>query len=102
MNTPIKTHHALILNRLAEMQRVMNLVLYREELALAEQTILSQETELNRIAAILTTESERTTALLTDLRPLLSVLTSDAAADMHPMLKMAVRGFLKLHPELEP
>ena len=58
--------------------------------------------EAARLGAALTAESERNTALLTDLRPLISVLTSDAANDMHPMLKMAVRGFLKLHPELEP
>jgi hypothetical protein len=43
MNEPIKSSHALLLNRLAEMQRAPYYATARNELALAEQTILDLE-----------------------------------------------------------
>jgi hypothetical protein len=49
MTQPIKSSHALLLNRLAEMQRAMYYASARQELRLAEETILAQE---NRIAEL--------------------------------------------------
>lgn len=47
--TPIKSAHALILNRLAEMQRGTYYAVARDELKMAEETIVSLERELTTI-----------------------------------------------------
>lgn len=57
--------------------------------------------EVARLAVALGMESERVTSLLTDIQALMAILTSDAAEGMHPLLKAAVRGFLKLHPDIK-
>jgi hypothetical protein len=47
----IKSNYALILNRLAQMQRAPYYATGREELALAEQTIVELETKCNSLQA---------------------------------------------------
>lgn len=47
--TPIKSAHALILNRLSEMQRAPYYATARDELALAETTIVHLEQENARL-----------------------------------------------------
>lgn len=49
MTEPIKSAHALILNRLAEMQRAPYYTTARDALALAEKTILQLETEVSEL-----------------------------------------------------
>ena len=48
-DAPIKSDHARLLNRLAEMQRVPYYATARCELALAEQTILQLEAENTKL-----------------------------------------------------
>lgn len=59
--------------------------------------------EQNRkLAAALGAESRRLTSLMDDSHALVTILTSDAAKDLPPLIKMAVNGFMKAHPEVCP
>lgn len=59
--------------------------------------------EQNRkLAAALGAESRRLTALMDDCNALLTILTSDAAKDLPPIIKMAVNGLMRAHPEVTP
>ena len=58
--------------------------------------------ENRKLAAALGAESARLTALQDNAQMLLVLLTSDAAKDLPPILKMAVNGFLRAHPEVAP
>ena len=49
MEEPIKSAHALLLSRLAEMQRAPYYATARDELALAEKTILQLESEVSKL-----------------------------------------------------
>lgn len=58
--------------------------------------------ENQKLAAALGIESERLTSFMDDSHALLTLLTSDAARDLPPIIKMAVNGFMRKHPEVAP
>ena len=55
-----------------------------------------------KLASALGAESRRLTALMDDSNALLTILTSDVAKDLPPLIKMAVNGFMRAHPEVCP
>lgn len=55
-----------------------------------------------RLTAALGDESGKLTRLMDNTHALLTTLTSDAAKDLPPLLKMAINGFLRVHPEVAP
>lgn len=58
--------------------------------------------ENRKLASALGAESERLTALMDSSHAILTILTSDAAKDLPPIIKMAVNGFMRAHPEVAP
>ncbi len=68
MSEPIKSEHALILNRLSEMQRAPYYASAREEHKLAEQTILTLERELAEARKVIALCEREASNRLTEVR----------------------------------